>query len=697
MGKTSIENIRNVVLAGHGGVGKTALAEAMLYAAGAVSRLGRVEEGNTATDYDEEEIKRGNSVSAAVVNFDHGGCHYNLIDLPGSADFICDVPPAIRVADVVIIVVNAAAGMEIGTERAWRYADEYGVPRAVFINRMDRDRADFNGALKQLSEAFSGNLVPFTLPIGAAGDFRGVIDVIHRKAHVYGKGLGKDPSETEVPEELTDRVNEVYMALVEAAVETDDGLMEKYFADEELTAEEIAAGLRRGISDGSLMPVFAGDAFDNAGIKQMLDLSNAFFPSPADARPWYGSKPGTDEDVERPHDAGGPLSAFVFKTAIDMFAGRLNIMRVISGSVKVGDTVYDPNVGGKVRVSALVEIMGKKQSPVNELKTGEFGAVVKAEEIQTGHTLCDPKDPIQFPVIEFPEPLMQYAIFPKSKGDEDKLMGSLTKLTEEDPTFAVTRNVETKQTIASGMGEQHLAVMLSKLSGRFGVDVDYEIPKVAYRETITKSAAAQGRYKKQTGGRGQYGDVYLRLEPLEKGAGFEFVNKIVGGVVPNRFIPSVEKGVIDAMGSGVVAGYPVVDVQVTLYDGSYHTVDSSDMAFQIAGSLGFKKAMGDAVPVLIEPIMEVEVTVPEEFMGDINGDLSAKRGRVLGMEPAGIFQKIKALVPIAEMFRYSIDLRSITGGKGSFTMRFSHYEGVPREIAGKIIEQTKKTKDEEGK
>jgi len=694
MAKTGIENIRNVVLAGHGGVGKTALAEAMLFTAGAVSRLGRVEEGNTVTDYDEEEIKRGNSVSAAVVHFDHGGRRYNLIDLPGSADFVCDVPLAIRVADLALIVVNAAAGVEVGTEKACRYADEYGIPRAVFINRMDRDRADFDGTLNQLSEFLSGNLVPFTLPVGAAGDFKGVVDVINKKAYVHEKGLGKEPTQSEIPAELADRVDGIYTAVVEAAVETDEALMEKYFADEELSADEIAAGLKSGITDGSLIPVFAGDAFDNAGVAQLLTNGDAFFPSPADGEPWTGVKPGTEEEVERSHDPDGPFSAFVFKTVIDMFAGRLNIMRVVSGSVKVGDTVYDPNADAKIRVSSLVEIMGKKQSPVDALAAGDIGAVVKADDIHTGHTLCDPKAPVEFPLVEFPEPLMQYAISPKSKGDEDKLMGSLTKLAEEDPTFTVTRNIETKQTIASGMGEQHLAVMLSKLSGRFGVEVDHEIPKVAYRETITKSTTAQGRYKKQTGGRGQYGDVHLKLEPQERGTGFEFVNKIVGGVVPNRFIPSVEKGVVEAMSAGEIAGYPVVDLSVTLYDGSYHSVDSSDMAFQIAGSLGFKKAMEDAAPVLLEPIVEVEVTVPEEFMGDINGDLSSKRGRVLGMEPAGIFQKIKALVPMAEMFRYSIDLRSITGGKGSFTVRFSHYEEVPREITAKIIEQAKREEED---
>ncbi len=693
MAKTGIENIRNVVLAGHGGVGKTALAEAMLFTTGAVSRLGRVEEGNTVTDYDEEEIKRGNSVSAAVVHFDHGGRRFNLIDLPGSADFVCDVPMAIRVADLALIVVNAAAGVEVGTEKACRYADEYGIPRAVFINRMDRDRADFDGTLNQLSEFLSGNLVPFTLPIGAAGDFKGVVDIINKKAYVYEKGLDKEPTETEIPAELADRVDGIYTAVVEAAVETDDTLMEKYFADEELSTDEIAAGLKSGITDGSLIPVFAGDAFDNAGVAQLLTHGAAFFPSPADGEPWTGVKPGTEDKVERSHDPDGPFSAFVFKTVIDMFAGRLNIMRVISGSVKVADQVYDPNADAKFKVSALVEIMGKKQSSVNQLSAGDIGAVVKTDVIQTCHTLCASGDQVQLPAVEFPEPLMQYAIFPKSKGDEDKLMSSLTKLMEEDLTFTVIRNVETKQTVASGMGEQHLAVMLSKLSGRFGVDVDHEIPKVAYRETVTKSSTAQGRYKKQTGGRGQYGDVHLTVEPSERGTGFEFVKKIVGGAIPTRFIPSVEKGIVEALKGGVIAGYPVVDLQVTLFDGSYHTVDSSDMAFQIAGSMAFKKAMDDAGAVLLEPIMEVEVTVPEEFMGDINGDLSSKRGRVLGMEPMGIFQKIKATVPMAEMFRYSIDLRSITGGKGSFTMRFSRYEEVPREITRKITEQAKKEEE----
>ena len=694
MAKVEIEKIRNVALAGHGDAGKTALAEDLLFRAGVLKRRGQVEEGNTAADFDDEEIKRGFSVSTALLAADYKGYRINLLDIPGSADFIYELIAGVRVADMAVVVVNAVAGVEVGTERAWREAEENRVARAVVVNKMDRERADFDGALQQLRAAFGGvNFVVMSYPVGAEAAFKGYVDVTGAGAVLWEGGLAGESTEGEVPAELADTLDSLKKALVEAAAEQDDALMEKYFEAGELSAEEIGRGLSRGIAAGKVVPVFCADAQDGVGGRAVLEAVLKYFPSPADVPARIGVEPGGTKELERPAAATAPMSGFVFKTVNDPFAGKLSYVRVYSGKLKADDQVLDVNAGTKFKVPSLVEINGKNQKAVTELAAGELGAFVKAEPLKTGDTVAAPGDPVQYPELVVPEPVMPYAISPRSKGDEDKLTSSLAKLTEEDPTFHVERNAETKEFVASGMGEQHLQVMFSKLESRFGVGVETKLPRVAYRETVRKSARAQGRYKKQTGGRGQFGDVWLEIEPLEHGAGFEFVNKIFGGAIPTKFVPSVEKGVVGAMAGGVLAGYPVVDLRVTLRDGSFHTVDSSDMAFKIAGSLGFKKAFGEASPTVLEPIVEVTVRVSSEYMGAVTGDLSGKRGRVMGMEPAGIFQEVKALVPQAEIFRFSSDLRSMTGGKGSFTVRFSHYEDAPPDVAKRVIEAAQKAKE----
>jgi elongation factor G len=695
MAKVEIEKIRNVALVGHGDAGKTALAEDLLFRAGALKRRGRVEEGNTAADFDDEEIKRGFSVSAALLAADYKGCHINLLDIPGSADFIFDLIAGIRVADVALVVVNAVAGVEVGTERAWREAEANRVARAVVVNKMDRERANFDGALRQLRDAFAGvNFVVMAYPVGAEAAFKGYLDVARGVAVLWEGGLTGEPTEGQVPDDLADTFASLKNGLVEAAAEQEDGLMEKYFDAGGLSDDDVARGLLRGIANGKVVPVFCADAYDGVGGAALLEAVLKYFPSPADVPARVGVEPGGTKELERPAAAAAPLSGFVFKTVNDPFAGKLSYVRIYSGKVKADEQVRDVNADAKFKVSTLVEINGKAQKPVSELSAGELGAVVKAEPLRTGDTVAAPGDPVQYPELVLPEPVMPYAISPRSKGDEDKLTSSLGKLAEEDPTFHVERNTETKELVASGMGEQHLQVMFSKLGSRFGVAVDAKVPRVAYRETVRKGAKAQGRYKKQTGGRGQFGDVSLELEPLERGAGFEFVNKIFGGAIPSKFVPSVEKGVVEAMAGGVLAGYPVVDLRVTLYDGSFHTVDSSDLAFKIAGSLGFKKAFADASPTILEPIMGVTVRVPADYMGAVTGDLSGKRGRVMGVEPAGIFQDVRALVPQAEIFRFSSDLRSMTGGKGSFTVRLSHYEEVPPDVAKKVVEAAQKKKEE---
>lgn len=691
MDRFEMERIRNVALFGHGDAGKTSLAEAMLLNAGVIKRMGRVDEGNTVSDFDPDEHKRGISVTTTPLAMEWNGFKINLLDTPGFADFIGEVTSALRVIDGAVFVISAVAGVEVQTELIWKMADSYGYPRIVFINKMDRENASFQRCLDQLQQIYGSRIVPFQLPLGEEHDFRGVIDLIAAKAYLYGDE-GK-PEEADIPGEMSERVQEAREKIIEGAAEASDELMEKYLEGEDLDESEVLNALLGGISSGSIIPVLCGSATHNIAVDLLAGTIVNSLPSPARLEEIRGTGKGGDGEVSFKACADSPLSALVFSTISDPYVGKLTYFRVFSGTFTADSTVYNPNRDKDERVGQVFIVRGKNQIVVSEIPAGDIGGVAKLTDTTTGDTLCDKDNPIFLPSIDFPQPIMSLAVEPKTKGDEDKLSVALSRLSDEDPTFNVRRDTEVKQTIISGMGEAHLDIMMERMSRKFGVNVNTELPRVPYKETIRKNARAEGKHKKQTGGHGQFGIAWVEIEPLEKGAGFEFVDKIVGGVIPRQFIPSVEKGVRKAMEEGFMAGYPVVDFRATVYDGKYHPVDSSDISFQIAGSLALKNALNDADPYLLEPIMNVEIVVPEAYMGDVIGDLNAKRGRILGMESEGGLQLVRAQVPMAEMLRYSIDLRSITGGRGTFTMSHSHYEEVPSHIAAKIIEASREDKD----
>ena len=690
MEKYAMEKIRNVAFFGHGDSGKTSLAEAVLFNAGVTKRLGKVDEGNTVSDFDPDEQKRGISVNATPLTFEWKGYKVNLIDTPGFADFIGEVVSTLRVIDGAVFVISAVAGVEVQTEIIWKMADEYGYPRIVFVNKMDRENASFQRCLDQLVELYGTRVVPFQLPIGEEHQFKGVVDLISEKAYLYGEG-GK-AEETEIPADMADAVRAARERIIEGAAEASDDLMEKYLEGEELDPEEVLKALLEGVTGGTLVPVLCGSATHNIAVDLLTTAIINTLPSPARLQEVRGYRKGSEEEVVLPAREDAPLSALVFNTISDPYVGKLTYFRVFSGRIASDSTVYNPNRDKEERIGQVFAIRGKNQIPVKEIPAGDIGGVAKLTETATGDTLCDKDRPLLLPAIEFPHPVMSLAVEPMTKGDEDKLSVALARLTEEDPTFRVHRDTEVKQTIISGMGENHLDIMMERMARKFGVNVKTELPRVPYKETIRKTARAEGKHKKQTGGHGQFGIAWVEIEPMERGSGFEFVDKIVGGVIPKQFIPSVEKGIRKAMEEGYLAGYPIVDLRATVYDGKYHPVDSSDISFQIAGSLALKNAMADADPYLIEPIMNVEILVPEAYMGDVMGDLNAKRGRILGMEAEGGLQRIRAQVPLSEMLRYSIDLRSITGGRGTFKMELSHYEEVPSHLAAKIIEAAKQEK-----
>ena len=696
MKKYTTEQIRNVALISHGGAGKTSLAEAMLYTSGAVNRLGSVDAGNTTTDYDPEEVKRQVTINTSLAPVEWEGVKLNLLDTPGFFDFTVDVKSALRVADSAVVVVCAVSGVEVGTEKVWSYAEELELPRIVFINKVNRENANFDSALEQLNKFFGVKVFPLQFPVGEEEQFRGVVDLVKMKALIYEDEAGLSYKEEEIPDELSDKAEELREKLVEAAAETDDELMEKYLEEFTLSDEEIKKALRTGTLGGQIVPVLCGSATKNLGIQPLLDLMAGALPAPSDRPSMEGEVPEQEgEKTVRKADPAEPFSALVFKTLADPYVGRVNFFKVCSGSFKADSQVYNASRDKPERVGSLFFMRGKNQIQADEIPAGDIGSVTKLSVTITGDTLCDKNNPVIFPFIDFPEPVISFAVWPKSKGDEEKVGTGLSRFVEEDPTFKVERNKETKEMIISGMGDTHLDVIVDRLSKKFGVEVDLTTPKVPYRETIKGSQSKEGKYKKQSGGRGQYGHVYLSLEPMPRGEGFQFEDKIVGGVVPKQYIPAVEKGIIEAMEEGPVAGYPVVDIKATLYDGSYHTVDSSEMAFKIAAAMSFRSAMGAAEPVLLEPIMEVEVTVPENFMGDIMGDLNSRRGRIQGMVPGEGLQTIKAQVPLAEMFNYAIDLRSMTQGRGVFSMKHSHYEEVPYQEAEKVINAAKEEKEKE--
>jgi elongation factor G len=690
MKKYPIESIRNVALVGHGGTGKTSLAEAMLYTAGAISRLGRVDDGTSTGDFDPEEVQRKISINLSVLPCEWKGAKVNLIDTPGYPDFVGDVIGAMRAVEAALLVVDGTGSIDVGTETAWDLATEAGITKLFFVNKLEKENTDFYRTLEALRQRFGTSVAPLQLPIGAEDKFVGVVDLLTHKAYQWDNG--KIVS-VDMPAEMQAQISKMREALIESVAEMDDSLMEKYFDEGTLTDEEIAKGLEMGLRAGKVVPVLCGSAMKMVGVDTLLDFIISSVPSPASVPPVKGVNPSGTEETRAPND---PFCALVFKTMADPYVGKLTYFRVFSGSIRSDSHVYNANKEREERVGQIYFIQGKNQIPTPEIGAGDIGAVAKLQETATGDTLCDKAHPIILKSIEFPEPVYSLAVKAKTKADEDKLGPALQKLAEEDPTFQTYRDQEIGQTLIRGLGETQLDIMVERLKRKFGVEVETETPKVPYRETITTTAEAQGRHKKQTGGRGQFGDCWIRLEPLPRGSGYEFVDQIVGGAIPRQFIPSVDKGIRDAMSQGILAGYPVVDVRAVCYDGSYHTVDSSDLAFQLAGRLAFRAAAEKANPVLLEPIYEMEIIVPEEFMGDVIGDLNSKRGRVLGMEPlGGGRQKIRAHVPQAEIQRYSIDLRSIARGRGKFSAKFSHYEEVPPNVAQTIIAEAERARKEE--
>jgi len=678
------DKIRNIALLSHGGAGKTTLVEAMLYTAGMISKMGSVEQGNTVSDFHQIEIERKSSVNISIMHIMHDDNKINILDTPGYTDFIGELISATRVVEAGIIVVSAQASVEVGTQKAWDYLEEK--PRIVFINKMDWENADFSKVLSDLKDYFGDAIVPFTLPIGAADTFIGVVDLLTKTAYQYekgGKGKGK---KVDVPAEIADDVEKLHTTLVERAAESDEKLMEKYFEEGTLSADEIAKGLLDGIMSGEIVPVYTGSAALNMGIDLLIDAIIKFVPSPALAGPVKGAeKPSPNE----------PFSALVFKLITEPHVGDLTYFRIYSGRVKPGDDVLNPNVQTTERIGQLFVSNGKNREDVPELLAGDIGVTVKLKNTKTGHTLCDKKEPIVFPPIEFPEPLVAEAVVPKQKGEEDKIAQGLARLHDEDPTFFFNVDPELKQTIVYGQGEVHLELVVRKLRERFKVDVELRKPRIPYRETITAVASDRYRHKKQTGGAGEFAEIELRIEPLERGAGFEYGWEVFGGAISSGFQGSIEKGIKQAMSEGVLAGYPIIDLKAVVVDGKEHPVDSKDIAFQRCAREVFRRAFMKAKPILLEPIMDLEIIVPEEFTGDVMGDISARRGRILGVEPVGKkLQKIIAKVPQAELYKYSSTLRSMTQGRGWFTQKFSHYEPVPKEIADKIIAEAKAAKEE---
>jgi elongation factor G len=694
--KYATSDIRNIALVSHGGAGKTSLAEAMIYTAGGSERLGRTTEGNTIMDHDPEEIRRQVSINAAIAPVEWQGIKINIIDTPGYFDFVAEVKSSLRVVDAVVVVVDAVSGVEVGTELVWQYAEENGLPKLVFVNKMDRENANFQQVLDGLRGAFGRHLVPATLPIGSEAAFKGVWDLVDEQALTWEEGKGRNPKTEPVGGADADRVAEARELLVEAAAETDDDLTTKYLEGEPLTPEEIRKGLRAGVISGSLVPVLCGSSLKDFGIQPLLNLIRQVAPSPEDRGAARGTNPKTGAEEERSASVSAPFSAFVFKTMADPYVGKLTLFRVLSGTLASNSQTYNSRSGRTERIGQLFLIKGKQQEPAEVIGAGDLGAVAKLQETSTDDTLCDEGNQIVYPPTEFPKPVFQVAIYPKAKGDEEKISLALGRIREEDPTLSVHKEEATGETILSGMGELHLDVATERMKRKFGVDVVLKAPKVPYKETIRKAVKAEGKFKRQSGGRGQYGHVWIEYLP-EPDQDFVFEEKIFGGSVPRQYIPAVEKGLREAKSEGVLAGYPMTNFKAVLYDGSYHEVDSSEMAFKIAASMSFKKGMMEAGPVLLEPIAEVSVLIPDSFMGDIIGDLNRRRGRILGMEPVGAMQQVKALVPLAEMFTYAVDLRSMTQGRGTFTLEFDHYEEVPGNIAQGIIEkhQAEKKKGEE--
>jgi elongation factor G len=677
MKQHGLDNIRNVVLLSHCGAGKTSLAEAALFTTGVTTRLGRVDDGTTVSDYDPDEIKRNISLSLTILPAEWHDAKINLLDTPGYADFVGEVKAAIRVSEGAVITVCAASGVEVGTEQVWGYSEEASLAKLILVNKMDRENADFFQTVAQIQAKFGSICVPIQLPVGAQHDFQGIVDLVTLKSYT-----STPPKEGEIPSSLQTEVNSFREKLIEAIAETSDELIEKYLGGEELSLEELTNGLREGVVRRQIVPILAGSATQNIGIKPLLDTIRHYLPSPKEQDIIILDEKGEPRIKPSPD---GPLAALVFKTSADPYVGKLTYFRVYSGTIESNSQVWNTACGEQERLGQLFMLSGKNQEPVARLSAGDIGGVAKLSLTSTGDTLGTRDKPLKVAPAQFPEPTFGEAVHPKTKADVDKLGTALSRIVEEDPTLRIHREADTNETILSGLGETQLEVAADKMQRKFGVNVELKTPKVPYKETITIPAKAEYKHKKQTGGHGQYGHVFLELDPLPRGSGHEFIDRIVGGTIPKNYIPAVEKGVKEASGEGTLARYPVVDIRTTLYDGSFHPVDSSDICFKIAGAGALKKGLAEGQPILLEPIMNLRVRVPENFTGDIIGDLNAKRARVLGMNPEDGMNAIEAQVPQAEILRYAIDLKSITQGRGSFSAEFSHYEETPPQISQRII------------
>jgi elongation factor G len=688
MAHKAADRIRNVALIGHRGSGKTSLHEAMLFEAGAVNRLGTVADGSTVSDHEPDEHEREMSIGATLASFEHDGREINLFDTPGEPSFVADAAASLRIADAAVVVINGVMGVEVHTERLWQRADREGLARLVFVNMLDRERADFFRALDSLQESFGNHVVATEIPIGSEHDLKGVIDLIDLKAFVYEGSERGNWTETAIPEELADQAEEYREKLMDEVAENSDELMERYLEGEEIDHDEIVTVLKQGVTAGKIFPVTCGVATRNLGVNRLLDALVEDLPSPAMRGPVTAI--GADgEPIEIEPDEDGPLVAYVFKTLADPYTGRINLFRVYRGTLRSDSQVLNVTRKQKERIGQLGEPLGKDLKQVDELGAGDIGAVAKLKETRAGDVLCEKQEDIAFPPLDLPAPVMAFAYEAKSKEHEEKAGAAVRRLTEEDPTLDIHRDQQTGEQIIAGLTQVHVEVIVDRMKRRFGAEIELHPPRVPYQESIRKPAKAHARYKKQTGGRGQFADCHIEIEPAEDGVGLEFVNAIKGGVIPGGFIPAVEKGIVEAMEHGTVAGYPVKDVRVRLYDGQHHQVDSSEMAFKIAGSMAFKDAMSNANPALLEPIVKLTVSCPEDVVGDIIGDLNSRRGRPLGMEPKGSMTEVKAEVPMAEVLDYAPDLRSISGGRADYTMEFERYEEVPGHLAEKLIAQAR--------
>ncbi|MGP7819270.1 elongation factor G [Niallia sp. 01092] len=685
----SLENTRNIGIMAHIDAGKTTTTERVLYYTGRIHKIGETHEGASQMDWMEQEQERGITITSAATTAQWEGHRVNIIDTPGHVDFTVEVERSLRVLDGAVAVLDAQSGVEPQTETVWRQATTYGVPRVVFVNKMDKIGADFLYSLGTLHDRLQANAHAIQLPIGAEDQFEGIIDLVEMKATFYGNDLGTDIQEREIPEEYKELAEEYHEKLVEAVAELDEDLMEKYLGGEEITTDELKAAIRKGTVNVEFYPVICGSAFKNKGVQKMLDAVIDYLPSPLDVPSIKGTVPDSDEVIEKHSSDEEPFAALAFKVMTDPFVGKLTFFRVYSGTLSSGSYVQNSTKGKRERVGRILQMHANSRQEISEVHAGDIAAAVGLKDTTTGDTLCDDKNLVILESMEFPEPVIELSIEPKSKADQDKMTTALQKLQEEDPTFRAHTNQETGQVIIAGMGELHLDILVDRMRREFKVEANVGAPQVAYRETFRGSAAVEGKFSRQSGGRGQYGHVWIEFSPNEEGKGFEFENAIVGGVVPREYIAPVQAGLEDALERGVLAGYPMVDVKAKLFDGSYHDVDSSEMAFKIAASMALKNAASKCNPVILEPVMKVEVIIPEEYMGDIMGNITSRRGRVEGMEARGNAQVVRAMVPLSEMFGYATNLRSSTQGRGVFSMTFDHYEEVPKSISEEIIKKNK--------